>query len=366
MPIEIRFAETVADKQAVFRHRYEIYVEEMDRYRAISDNENRVMIEDVDANSRFLIAEEEGEIVGAMRWTWGGDHPFTERHVEQYSLQPFVDKMPQEQLIVGERFMISKEYRGSNLLFRMFCRYLEFCNDHRIQLVFGDCEPHLLNLYVGLGFRPFSEHNINSTETGYLIPLVLITEDVDYMNAIKSPLAAYLKDFGDDKHIPPFITELMDASAVKCQRLVPPETYWQEIHDAFSLISRKRPTLFDDLPDCAVQPFLDKSNVIECKEGDRVLKKGNVAQNMFVILSGVLEVRDGDEVVAYASRGDVLGEVAFLLHTPRSADVYAVTNDTRLLSLSETIVRKHIEDDPEIAAKLLLNISKMLCQKLVA
>ena len=70
MPIEIRFAEVAADKQSVFRLRYEIYVEEMDRYRSISDNDNRVMIEDVDALSRFLIAEEDGQIVGAMRWTW--------------------------------------------------------------------------------------------------------------------------------------------------------------------------------------------------------------------------------------------------------------------------------------------------------
>jgi len=366
MNIEIGFAETSADKQAVFRHRYEIYVEEMDRYRSISDNENRVMIEDVDALSRFLVAKEDGEIVGAMRWTWGGDHAFTERHIEQYSLHPFIERMPREQLIVGERFMISKDLRGSTLLFRMFCRYLEFCNEHRIQLVFGDCEPHLLNLYVGLGFRPFSEQNINSTETGYLIPLVLVPEDVEYMNSIKSPLAGYLKDFGDDKRIPDFLDTQLKASAVKCERLVPPEDYWGEIHDAFSLISRKRPALFDGLPESSVQPFLAKSNVIDCKVGDRVLKKGNVAQNMFVVLSGVLEVRDGDEVVAYVSRGDVLGEVAFLLHTPRTADVYAVTSDTRLLSLSESIVRSHIEEDPQIAATVLLNLSKMLCQKLVA
>ena len=366
MPIEIRFAEIPADKQSVFRLRYEIYVEEMDRYRSISDHDNQVMIEDVDALSRFLIAEDDGQIVGAMRWTWGGDNPFTERHIEQYSLQPFLDRMPAEQLIVGERFMVSKELRGSNLLFQMFCRYLEFCNDHRIQLVFGDCEPHLLNLYVGLGYRPFSDQNINSTETGYLIPLVLVPENVDYMNGIRSPLVGYLKDFGGDKRIPTILEEQLKASAVKCERLVPPEDYWGEIHDALCLIGRKRPTLFDGLPECSVQLFLEKSNVIDCKVGDRVLKKGNVAQNMFVVLSGVLEVRDGDDVVAYVSRGDVLGEVAFLLHTPRTADVYAVTTDTRLLSLSETIVRKHIEEDPEIAATVLLNLSKMLCQKLVA
>ncbi len=366
MACEIRFAESETERESIFRHRYEIYVEEMDRYRSIADNERRMMIEPEDRFSRFLYARRDGEVVGAMRWTWGGDAPFTKRHIEQYSLQPVLDRVPAEQMIVGERFMISKHLRGSNLLFRMFCRYLEFCNEHRIQLVFGDCEPHLLNLYMGLGFRPYSEENINSTETGYLIPLVLVPEDVSYMREIRSPLASHLIDYGADNLIPPSLDDLLAASAVKSERLSASDSYWQEVSDAFTLIGHQRTTLFDGLSSDAVQPFLAKSNVIDCKMGDRVLKEGNVAQNMFVVLSGVLEIRHGDEVVAYATQGDVLGEVAFLLHTPRTADVYAATDDTRLLSLSETTVRRHIEEDPEIAARLLLNISKMLCQKLVA
>lgn len=99
-----------------FRLRYEIYVEKMDRYRSISDHDNQVMIEDVDALSRFLIAEDDGQIVGAMRWTWGGDNPFTERHIEQYSLQPFLDRMPAEQLIVMEYYSTTGTFdAGRNL-----------------------------------------------------------------------------------------------------------------------------------------------------------------------------------------------------------------------------------------------------------
>ena len=153
MTANLKFAESDAEKQAIFQHRYEIYVEEMDRYRGISDHENRVMVEDVDAHSRFLYAELDGVVIGSMRWTWGGDNDFTDRHIDQYMLTPFLDCLPPRQLIVGERFMVSKEFRGTDLLSRMFVRYMNFCNDNRIQLVFGDCEPHLLNLYQGLGIR---------------------------------------------------------------------------------------------------------------------------------------------------------------------------------------------------------------------
>jgi CRP-like cAMP-binding protein len=95
-----------------------------------------------------------------------------------------------------------------------------------------------------------------------------------------------------------------------------------------------------------------------------VLKKGNVARNMFVVLEGNLEVREGDTLLRVLSPGDVLGEIAFLLEQPRSADVYAAT-DARVLSLSEGTVRELIASDPDVAAHLLLNVSKMLCRRIL-
>ena len=365
MTAKLKFGATEAEKQAIFQHRYEIYVEEMDRYHGISDHENRVMVEDVDAYSRFLYAELDGNVIGSMRWTWGGDYDFTDRHTDQYMLKPFLDCLPPRQMIVGERFMVSKDFRGTDLLSRMFVRYMNFCNDKRIQLVFGDCEPHLLNLYQGLGFRTYSERNINSAEAGYLIPLVLVPEDLEYMERIRSPITPALQNFADDHQVPANLDVLIEGSAVLSERLARRENYWEGLHEAFRMIGRSKPSLFDDLDKDIIQPFLDKSNVIDCQVGDRVLKKGNVAQNMFVVLSGELEVRNEEKVLARLVRGDLLGEVAFFLNIPRSADVYAVGNKTSVLSLSETTVRKQIDEDPKVAAQMMLNISKILCQKLV-
>ena len=102
------------------------------------------------------------------------------------------------------------------------------------------------------------------------------------------------------------------------------------------------------------------------RAGDRVLKRGGVARNIFVVLDGMLEARsDNGEVVGVLTAGDVFGEVAFLLEQPRSLDVVAVAEHTRVLSLSEGTIRKMIAEDPVFAAKLLLNVSKMLCFRLV-
>ena len=51
---------------------------------------------------------------------------------------------------------------------------------------------------------------------------------------------------------------------------------------------------------------------------------------------------------------------------PRTLDVYAATDDVRVISLSETTLRSLMENQPTIAAKLLQNITKMLCFRLVS
>jgi CRP-like cAMP-binding protein len=53
------------------------------------------------------------------------------------------------------------------------------------------------------------------------------------------------------------------------------------------------------------------------------------------------------------------------LERSRSKDVYAATGGVRVLSLSEATLRQLIKGDPAIAAHLLLNISKMLCLRIL-
>ncbi len=57
--------------------------------------------------------------------------------------------------------------------------------------------------------------------------------------------------------------------------------------------------------------------------------------------------------------------MAFLLENPRSLDVYAATEDVSVLSLSEAVIKEIIQEDSKAAARLLLNVSKMLCYKLL-
>jgi len=365
--IHIGFAETDEERTAVFRFRYDIYVDEMGRYRGVADHERRLLREPEDDYSRIFYASQRGEVVATSRLTWGGDAPFPKRMIDQFGLAPFLAEVAAEHIAVGERGMIVPRLRGSDLLIRMM-RFSgqHFVRPRRIQLIFGACEPHLLTGYLALGHRTYARTNINSSESGYLIPLIVVVEDVAHLRAIGSPLADDAIDHGADSRIPRCAELIIaEGGAVRSSRVSAGRHFWEEINGALDAFGGATVAAFDGLSEAEVERCLGKSNIIECEAGDRVLKKGGVARNMFVVLSGTLEARDGDAVVNVLSAGDIFGEMAFLLETPRSLDVYAATDGTRILSLSETTIRKLIHGEPTVAAHLLLNISKMLSLRLL-
>lgn len=157
---------TESEREAIYRQRYEIYVQAMKRYGSIADHDNRWLVEDIDDVSRLFYAVRGGALVGSIRLTLALDGGLSDALVDKYSLGPFLEEVSADRIIVGERFMVDPAHRGTDVLFQMFATYMKLVNELRIELMIGDCEPHLLNVYQALGFRPYAERNINSPDAG--------------------------------------------------------------------------------------------------------------------------------------------------------------------------------------------------------
>ena len=96
-----------------------------------------------------------------------------------------------------------------------------------------------------------------------------------------------------------------------------------------------------------------------------MLKEGGSSHNLFLVLDGRLEGRHKGRLMNVLEPGDVFGEMAFLLELPRQSDVFAAAPGARILSLSDGTLHKLMAEEPALAAKLLLNISRMLCGRLI-
>jgi CRP-like cAMP-binding protein len=85
--------------------------------------------------------------------------------------------------------------------------------------------------------------------------------------------------------------------------------------------------LFENQPPEVIRAVLAQGQLLEFGPGDVVFRQGEQGDRLFVVQSGVVEVvaapTDGSEpvVVAYLGTGEVIGELALLTGSPRSATV---------------------------------------------
>lgn len=350
-------AETAADKDAVYQFRYSVYVEEMGRYKDVADHERRLLIEPEDRHSIVYGASDDTGVVGTLRCTFGGDG-FSARQISQYSLEPFLAEMPAELMAIGERLMVAPHLRGASAAGDMRVLMGEDIAARGARIVFGDCEPHLLSLNMSMGCLPYAERNINSNEAGYLIPVVSFFGGVPALLEALGATAA--------RDLPAVLQHVLHgAGGVISSATTAPETYWQQVHDQLARLDAISLHAFADMNDDETRDCIARSNILHCAEGDRLLKKEGSSHNLFVVLDGTLEVRDEARVLGVLTPGDVFGEMAFLLGVPRQRDVVAATDDVRVLALSEGALRKLTNEKPTVSAKLLLNIAKMLCGRLI-
>ncbi len=357
MGLEFGRAVTAEEVAEVQRLRYTVYVDELGRYRGTADENAGRLAEPEDDYSWNFYVRDGDEIIAATRVTWGGNG-FSDRQIDQYEVGLFLDELPADVIAVAERYSVLPAYRGAGLLEQMVEHNRPFVQPHGIRVMISCCEPHLLSMYLARGQRPYATHNINSPEAGYLIPLVNFIPEVEALRGVGHNTAA--------GELPACVERVRaQAGTIRSHSLSEPDTYWDEINETLDALHSQQISAFDGFTDDEARRCIARSNVIECAAGDRVLKRGGSARNIFVVLEGTLEVRDDDRIVGVLSAGDAFGEMAFLLERPRAFDVDAATDHTRILSLSEGALRKMIAEDATVAAKLLLNVSKMLCVRLI-
>jgi hypothetical protein len=350
--IEIRRATTTEEREAIYRFRYSVYVEEMGRYTATADHTHRRLVDPEDEHSWNYFAHDGSAVLASHRVTWGG-LGFSARQIDQYDLRPFLGELPVRVLFVGERTMVAAAHRGTRVGAELAhgSTLPVPAEDHCV--VFGACEPHLISYYARLGTVPYAPRNINSDESGYLIPLVAFPRGTGVLDGL-----------GSRRGTPRCIQQVIDGPcAVTSSAIAGESAYWEHLVGALRDLRGRPGSLFEGLADEEIRRCVARSSVIDCRDGDRVLKRGGTAHNIFLVLTGQLEARDGDAVVGGLAPGDVFGETAFLLDQPRTLDVHAVGPGARILSLSERVVREVMSDHPRLAAKLLVNISKVLCER---
>lgn len=99
-------------------------------------------------------------------------------------------------------------------------------------------------------------------------------------------------------------------------------------------------------------------------QGERLIEQGAQGRDMFILLSGHVEVRrttpaGTSHLLATLGPGDCFGELALLDYETRSASVVCST-EALLLSLDRAVLTKA----PELAPKLYRNLAMLMAQRI--
>ena len=112
--------------------------------------------------------------------------------------------------------------------------------------------------------------------------------------------------------------------------------------------------------------LLDSGEVKQHQAGAVLLKEGDSADFVLLVLSGKLEVfidREGQHLVlTEAEPGDILGELAVLCGIPRSASVRAKDN-AAVLEWSDEAFRTLLLRDPSLSQRIFREALRTLVEK---
>jgi CRP-like cAMP-binding protein len=134
------------------------------------------------------------------------------------------------------------------------------------------------------------------------------------------------------------------------------------MHDTYAVLAR-RMDLFHGLAAGDVARIFAKGVTREFEAGEVVFRKGDAGVELYVVLSGKVEIQDNDCVLAVLDKGDMFGEMAMGGHQTRSASA-VIADRASMLVLSNDIIHNAL--GKEAAIQILENIVMTLSARLRA
>ncbi|MER3423813.1 MAG: hypothetical protein C4293_11865, partial [Nitrospiraceae bacterium] len=190
---KVAMAVTEEEKAAIYRLRYQVYIEEMDggRRHDEADFYNRQLCDQWDDRAYHFYVHHDSLVVACARVMLRRDGPM--ECEEKFDLEQFAPAFP-DRVCMTSRLALHPRIRGSHVLKYLTCAIYQFWCEQDIQFSFLDCHTRLLPLYSRLGFRTYRP-GFNHEKYTYVIPMVLVVDDVEYLEQVKSPFAAIGRRF---------------------------------------------------------------------------------------------------------------------------------------------------------------------------
>lgn len=337
-------AKTRRELEAVYRFRYEVYYREFGRLLGRPDHAERQVRDDADElpTTTILYTGTPDRITSTVRLQHWRPGEVPDHDGRELSM----DRIPAyRSLACAEigRLMVRPSRRGQALVTALVKRAYEiFVGEHQSRLVFCYCSPGLTHFYRRIAMRPYGGRLVAAPD-GLMIPLVSVTSDREYYEAVGSFLSPMVERYfgpGSSKLEPTDLKPLR--SAFESPGL---ELDRGRVEAALETVPSMGAWL--GAPGSAYRRrLLTGALVVDVEVGTLVTRRGFREPELFVVLEGEVSTTGAPARGA----GQCFGEAGLLSEDGRRCHTWRCRSAGRLLVLSGRAARSVLRRrDREVA-----------------
>ena len=186
--LDIRVATTPEELHAIYRLRYQVYVEEIGAEMEYADHQAKELCEPWDATGENIGAWLEGQLVGCVRFNSATTTDFAayEQLFHVPALQRFMACSPVD-FSLSTKLAVVKNHRGLKLTTLLCQACYAVIRAKEAALNFLICQTKMVPFYQKFGFQ-VSGASFFHPEGGSEIPMVIVVQDQAHLRRIQSPL----------------------------------------------------------------------------------------------------------------------------------------------------------------------------------
>ncbi|MBN1311413.1 MAG: cyclic nucleotide-binding domain-containing protein [Anaerolineae bacterium] len=139
----------------------------------------------------------------------------------------------------------------------------------------------------------------------------------------------------------------------------------------------KHTNIFSNLDEAQIEALTSISDLLECSIGDVIFEEGSASDELYVIMSGAIDIQVDPPPVGYTLKGNVrpiklttlrrtqsFGEMALVGKGIRSASARCAQHDTVLVVIPRQKLMELCEADPKLGYKIMHNLAADLATKI--
>ena len=355
--------------QEAFRLRYEVYSEEFGVNDVNINHEKRIYTDQNDRFAKIYLALKDGKAIATVRSISSVDCDFSKLISPHMYKALYLDDFIENQagrIAVSDKFAISPDSRGSIAASRVTQRMYQDYLEDDTNFVFCWCAPYLFDFYLQLGFHSYSESVCD--RHGFWTPMVLPVRDLQHLKSIKSSLYRQLEAVTIPGEIHPSVEWFYRRYSESIERFVSKKD--TRALELILDITRENTVrghfnILGGMTESDVTDLINSAIIMNVSSGQEVMKNGQVNDEMFLILEGevIFSLDESSVPLQCLTKGQIFGEISMLTRALRSGYLFASV-DAKLAVISRQSLAKLMKTNADLAAKILLNLSRSLALKL--